>query len=157
MSYSQTILKVAVSATVAPKIVGKQGSCVKLLMSSSGANIAIDRNDMPGGVDDVDPVRAVTISGTTNAVCSAVALLIEKLEELEGSTSNRRRTSDRQPNPDVELRRSRYGGIGGGGGGGEFDAAPRDFYDGGRGAWPGGGGGGGSGGRGWQGQVCSLH
>jgi hypothetical protein len=138
LALTVTTMKIAVTATIAPKLVGKQGNCIKQMIASSGANIVIERaSDM--GPSYSDSSRTVTISGTTDSVTAAVILIVEKIDDLERNSGPSRR-----PERDFDRRErpSNYG----------YDAGPgRDWY----GppadltmerSWPMGGGGGGGGG-----------
>ena len=134
-------------ASIAPKIVGKQGNCIKQMIASSGANIVVERGS-DGAPAYADSSRTVTVSGTTDAVVAATILIVEKVDDLERTSAPRRpsdRDFDRRERPpppynyDAGPSRDWYGGADGGdrawnmaGGGGGMDpyafSAPRGGY-----------------------------
>jgi hypothetical protein len=94
LNLSTTTIKMAVAAAIAPKLVGKQGSCIKQMIATSGANIVIERAS-DSGPSYSESTRTVTISGSTDSVATAVMLIVEKIDDLERTSGPSRRPSER--------------------------------------------------------------
>jgi transcription antitermination factor NusA-like protein len=82
----QAIIKLVIPAEAGPVIIGKQGSSVKQLMTTSGAHIDVLRDGervvLPAGLTGS---RLCAITGSLDSSCSALSMIAHRLAELEGA------------------------------------------------------------------------